>query len=86
MGIKKTIIFIVLTMSTHAIAQYELNKITINNGGESMTSNSYQVSGSIGQVDANSKQIGANYTLNAGFWNNSNSAPLTEAIFSNGFE
>ena len=88
MKLMKKFLFVTFSIfvATNVMAQYEIKKYSINSGGSFMTSNSYSLKTSTGQVDANSKQTGGNYTLNAGFWHNSVTTPLTEIIFNNGFE
>lgn len=66
---------------SQSFAQYEIKRYSINSGGQTSTEGAYQVSGSIGQVDASNILIGGNYTLNGGFWHENN-----DLIFKNGFE
>jgi len=70
---------------SQSFAQYEIKRHSINSGGEISTGGVYQVSGSIGQVDASNKLTGGNYSLNGGFWHESNAA-TGDLIFKNGFE
>lgn len=66
---------------SQSFAQYEMKKHTINSGGQTSTGGNYQVSGSIGQVDASNELAGGNFSLNGGFWH-----PENDLIFKNGFE
>lgn len=75
-----SILFLGLVFS-QSFAQYEMRKYSINSGGQTSTGGSYQVSGSIGQADASMELTGGNYSLNGGFWHESN-----DLIFKNGFE
>ncbi len=86
MRVKKEILLLVLFMvSSQVIAQFALEKYTINSGGSTMTGGSYQLSSSIGQVDASNAMNGGSYTLTGGFWSQSTNTP-NELIFTNGFE
>ncbi len=67
--------------SNLSMAEYSINKHSINSGGNISSGGQYKLSGSIGQVDANSGMSNASYQLNAGFWQNTN-----DNIFKNGFE
>jgi len=79
---KKVFFLLIIGMAfSQSFAQYEIKKYTINSGGSTSTGGTYQVSGSIGQVDASSKLTSANYSLNGGFWHENN-----DLIFKNGFE
>ena len=62
-------------------AQYAITKYSINNGGGKMTGGSYQLTGSIGQIDASNELSNNNYKLTGGFWQQN-----TDLIFINGFE
>ena len=87
---KSTMKFVVLLLLSLTINQvfaaFEIKKQTINSGGSQMTSATYTMNASIGQVDANTKQFGANYTMNPGFWHKHETTPQAEIIFTNGFE
>ncbi len=83
---KKTIATILALLASQSFAQYEIKKYTINSGGGKMAGGNYEMNSSIGQVDASNTQAGGNYSLNGGFWHKTNNAPLTEIIFTNGFE
>jgi len=84
---KKVLLFLLIAFAmSQAYAQYEIKKYTINSGGEKVTGGNYEMTSSIGQVDASSKQTGGSYTLNGGFWHQKDSAPQSELIFTNGFE
>jgi len=66
---KKSILILLLAMAfSQAFAQYEIKKYTINSGGTTSSGGAYQVSGSIGQVDASNQLTGGSYSLNGGFW------------------
>jgi hypothetical protein len=80
--------FVVITclIATRVIAQYEIKKYTINNGGGKMLGGQYQMQGSIGQVDASNTLSQNNYSLNGGFWHKKNTVPLPEDLFKDGFE
>ncbi len=83
----KVVVMLFLSLTINQVfAAFEMKKYSINSGGSKMTSASYTMNASIGQVDANSKQDGANYTLYSGFWHPSTTTPQTEIIFTNGFE
>ena len=69
-----------------AYAGFEIKKHSINNGGSTMSSNRYQMTSSIGQVDAAEVISGAHYQINTGFWNNTETSPNNDLIFKNSFE
>jgi len=79
---KKLICFLLATAAVgQAYAQLQLSKYTINNGGNVMTGDGYEVRSSIGQVDANTPSSSGDITLNAGFWHGN-----TDLIFKNKFQ
>ncbi len=70
-----------LIVFSYSFAGYEINKQTINSGGEKMFGGSYEMVVSIAQVDASVIQANGNYTLNGGFWQSFN-----DFVFEDGFE
>ena len=79
---KKLISILILCMVfSQALAQYEIRKYTINSGGSTISEGQYELTSSIGQIDASNTQANGDYSLNAGFWQESN-----DIIFKNGFE
>jgi len=79
---KKPLLILLLGLVfNQTFAQYELKRYSINSGGQTSSGSSYQVSGSLGQVDASQQLTGGDYALNGGFWHQSN-----DLIFKNGFE
>ena len=62
-------------------ASYDLTWNTIDNSGGVMCSlgGNYQVSATIGQVDADTLSSSANYALNPGWWNTT--APTCSIIY-----
>jgi len=79
------LIIMSISISTPSFAQYQITKHTINSGGaQNMSEDSYQVSASIGQVDASNTLIGGTYSVTGGFWNKATNT--TELIFINSFE
>ncbi len=83
---KAIIVMLMCVITTHVFAQYAIKKYTINNGGGKMSGGQYQIQGSIGQVDASNTLSQNNYSLNGGFWHKTNTAPLPEDLFKDGFE
>jgi hypothetical protein len=83
---KIKIITILGLIISPCFAQYTINKHSINNGGDKISGGSYTLSSSIGQHDASDILSQNNYTLTGGFWQQKDTAPLLELIFSNGFE
>ena len=77
---KILLVFLVLTLN-QSMAEFSLKKHSINSGGNTSSGGQYMISGSIGQVDANSGFSSANYQLTGGFWQ-----PINDEIFKNGFE
>ena len=84
---KTTIILLIVTVLVigKAYAQFEISKYTINRGGGKSTGSTYQLTGSIGQVDASNKSTGDNYSITGGFWH-AEIVDLGEDIFKNSFE
>lgn len=74
-------IFLIGTAFSQSFAQYEIKKYTINSGGAQLSGGSFQLQSSIGQVDASNTQIGGDFSLSSGFWQENN-----DLIFKNGFE
>jgi len=66
---------------SQSFAQYEIKRDSINSGSQTNSAGSYQISGSVGQVDASNQLTAGNYTLIGGFWHGS-----SDLIFKNGFE
>jgi hypothetical protein len=66
---------------TQSIAQFEIRKHSINNGGGKMSGGQFELSSSIGQTDAKETISGGNFSLNAGFWQEN-----TDLIFKNSLE
>lgn len=64
-----------------SIAQYEMQKHTINSGGGSSEAGRFKVSGSVGQTDAGTTLSAGNYTIKGGFWQQN-----TDLIFKNNFK
>jgi hypothetical protein len=58
--------------TAHAAAQQPVDGIarwTINGGGGSTSGNGYQLTGTMGQTDANAERLmGNGYSLRSGFW------------------
>jgi len=77
---------IIILIASVASAQFQIKKHSINNGGGPMTGGVYSMNASIAQVDASKALTGGTYSLNGGFWHEKANAPLTELIFTNGFE
>ncbi len=73
-------------MINPCIAQYEITKHTINNGGQAMEGGSYKMNASIGQIDASSEMVNGAYKLNGGFWHQQEVVPQPDLMFSDGFE
>jgi hypothetical protein len=73
-------------ISIESIAQINLEKSSINNGGTTMTGGEFSMKSSIGQVSASGMQIGGSFSLNGGFMHPQESTPQEEVIFKNSFE
>jgi hypothetical protein len=66
---KKIFLFIWLIMPAIGFAQsYTIDWYKIAGGGGTSTGGTYQVSGTIGQPDANGAMAGGNYSVTGGFW------------------
>ena len=63
----KTKILLFLLLVSTAIAGYDINKYTIDNGGGTSSGGQYIVTGTIGQPDTASS-AGGQYELLGGFW------------------
>jgi len=75
-----------LLMMTQSMAQLNIDKNSINNGGTVMANGSFTMKASIGQVDSSGNQSGGSFSLNGGFWHPLESTPKEEIIFKNSFE
>jgi len=53
---------------------YEITSHTIDNGGGTLTSANYTISGTVGQPDASQPLTSANYELIGGFWKSAGAA------------
>lgn len=79
--LKLTLIMLLLIITNHVSAQFEIRKYSVNSGGGTMSGNGYQIQASIAQVDVNKNQANGNYSLNSGFWLENN-----DLIFKNSVE
>jgi len=70
----------------HASAQFEIKKHSINNGGETMASTNFEITASVGQVDASQQMTGEQFALIGGFWTEAVSAQNNDLIFKDDFE
>ena len=68
-------------MISQAVAQYEITKHTISNGGGTSTGGNYVIKSSVGQVVASQPLTGGDYQINSGFWQENQNL-----IYKNGFE
>jgi len=81
------LIAIPLLMSvTQSVAQFDLNKSSINSGGSIITGGSFEIKSSIGQASVSTEQVGGSFALTGGFWQAMDSIPREESIFKNDFE
>jgi hypothetical protein len=66
----KTLLIIPLLLVAAAVSaqQYAIDWYKIAGGGGTSTGATYQVTGTIGQLDASGAMRGGNYSLTAGFW------------------
>jgi hypothetical protein len=67
-------------------ASYQVPRQSIDGGAARSTSASYAINGAIGQPDAGATSSSASYTLSGGFHRAAAAAPLSDALFANGFE
>lgn len=79
---------IVLAMVfTSSFAQYSIKKYSLNSGASKMSGGRFEMYSSIAQVEASEKQMGGNYVLSSGFWQESNDLIFgDDLIFKNGME
>lgn len=75
-----------LALAQSSSASYQIPRQSIDGGGGRATSASYTLHGTIGQPDAGPTMTSASYTLRGGFHLAGASAPLPDALFSDGFE
>ena len=68
MSARTTTIAIALCAGTAALAQFALERETLDNGGNTLNSATYTLSGTTAQQDANPALVGSTYTLRGGFW------------------
>jgi len=69
-----------------AHAQFEIKKHSINNGATTMASSNFEISASVGQVDASLQMTGEQFALTGGFWTEAVSAQNNDLIFKDDFE
>lgn len=81
----RLMLVLVSLVASQSFAQFEIKKYTINSGGASMTGGNYQLTASIGQVDASEHTNGGSFSLTGGFWQPSSNTS-DEIIFANSFE
>ncbi len=67
------------------MAQLTLKKSTINNGGTTITGDSYKINATINQTDAGLSQANENFILTGGFWQQ-NMNTNNDLIFKNNFD
>jgi hypothetical protein len=74
-----------LFLLNQAIAQYEITKHAISNGGGTSKNlnDDVSITGSIGQLDASAPLSGGGYKLSGGFWTD---GTRPEELFKDGFE
>ena len=77
------VLIVSLLLMSQVWAQYKIKKHSINNGGGVSSDSSYQVTGSIGQKEANNSSSGDGFNVTGGFWGEGTDNDL---IFQNGFE
>jgi hypothetical protein len=66
---KKIILFFILLIPSLGFAQqYSIGWYKISGGGGTSTGATYQVTGTIGQPDANGAMTGGNFSVTGGFW------------------
>ena len=65
----------------HVHAQYQVNKHAITHGGGQVSGGSYELTGSVGQADANNPVVGGPYALSSGVLQKN-----TDLIFRNKFD
>lgn len=73
LAVRLSLIAAALLFITSAVAEYQISKATINNGGHHsdqvvMKSPRFIVQASVGQTDANDGLHGNQYQLQGGFW------------------
>lgn len=71
--LKVALLLVLMMFISSTLANYQIRKATINNGGHStdqavMKSPRFQVQASVGQTDANAGLQGGQYQLQGGFW------------------
>ncbi len=60
---------VIILLVSPVLADYEISWHTIDGGGGTSTGGTYEVTGTIGQHDADTGQMsGGDYTLSGGFW------------------
>ena len=79
-------VLVLLGLLSAAVAQqggvYEITKSTLNSsGGGKSSAGTYEVQGTIAQLDASEELSGGSFSVTGGFWPGSN-----DLIFENGFD
>lgn len=83
---KCLIIWVTSLFLGQASAQFEIKKHSINNGATTMASADFEISASVGQVDASQKMAGSQFELTGGFWTEAVSSQVSDLIFKDDFE
>ena len=66
---------------SYCFADYQIKSYTINNGGEKLSSNRFEMSSSIGQIEAQKSTSNNTYEIKSGFWKEN-----TDLIFKSNFK
>ncbi len=78
---KKVVFLVFFTVVSQGLAQFDVTKYTINNGGTKSSGENFVVTASIGQLDAVSNLSAEGFLLRGGFWQQKE-----DLIFKNDFE
>lgn len=66
--------------------RFSVDSHTVDGGGSHSQGSRFSVEGTIGQPDAGPAHDGARFSVTGGFWQPQATPPVSNVIFSNGFE
>jgi len=78
---KKIWLVVLLLVANQLLANFQINKFTINSGGSKITGQKLQLTSSIAQTSTNNVLTSSSFSLSPGFWQKNN-----DLIYTNNFK
>ena len=69
-----------MSVGAIALAQFAVERQTLDNGGGALNGPTYALTGTVAQPDANPPLTGSTYTLRGGFWTGQIDAPANSCL------